>query len=704
MHFPQDEYTPFGYLDIPGHSRNLTPRGVLRSHDVGFRWHFPAYAGSYGGRREIYRAGVRLAVDGALAMEEYDRAISPYHSRSIFAFDLEHGAARIHSEWLPVGEHALHASVTVLGARRICLHVEYTRLLSANGEWGESGLVGRFMDGLLILQCFEDGEAFVLWTSASPLEIGVTADPALAASWATQPAPGIEAGFVTTLGERNDTVALHGVLVFGPAGDQSLEMIMARGKTVPEAQAHLQVARRAATGERARLIADDDAFWSRAPRLAGDWPAHWRRGLVYDLETIRMMVKAPLGVYRHIWDAMQIQAPRVVLAEAAMDALILSYADPGLAQELMLGTFADAALPNVPCSREDGTFNMVAADGTICGTAPEWGYPWLVLQQLDALEPNPGWLEQLYPRLAAYLDWWLLHRHDLDGWLHYACSWESGQDNSPRFGEQPLGGGHPTRHIRPVDLHAAVAHATSVMASFARTLGYTDDVTKWETQAAHWREQTASLWNNTRYADFDTQHDTFTTEDDIMLLAPLALGVADTGQIMASCDAITALDADRLVWPMFAWTAVEAAMRADKHDKAAILAAAICERAYTFWDARQLAPDRTLPGISCEYWPPSGRCGGEGYGWGAFTTHLVLHTLLGFRPQPAHLELRPNLPPDWRIAGRTYRARLHARGRALTISLEPLDAIGVRLTVNDQMTDTGWGTATTFDWDALAGS
>lgn len=40
MHFPQDEYTPFGYLDISGHSRNLTPRGVLRSHDAGLRWHF----------------------------------------------------------------------------------------------------------------------------------------------------------------------------------------------------------------------------------------------------------------------------------------------------------------------------------------------------------------------------------------------------------------------------------------------------------------------------------------------------------------------------------------------------------------------------------------------------------------------------------------------------------------------------------------
>ncbi len=30
MSFPQDDYTPFGYLHTPGHTRNLTPRGAAR--------------------------------------------------------------------------------------------------------------------------------------------------------------------------------------------------------------------------------------------------------------------------------------------------------------------------------------------------------------------------------------------------------------------------------------------------------------------------------------------------------------------------------------------------------------------------------------------------------------------------------------------------------------------------------------------------
>ncbi len=86
MSFPPDDYTPYGYLDIPTHTRNLRPLGVVRSFDVGFRWHVPAYAGSYGGRRETYRAGVRVALDGALDIAALSQATSPYHSRNLMAF------------------------------------------------------------------------------------------------------------------------------------------------------------------------------------------------------------------------------------------------------------------------------------------------------------------------------------------------------------------------------------------------------------------------------------------------------------------------------------------------------------------------------------------------------------------------------------------------------------------------------------------
>jgi hypothetical protein len=734
MAFPTDSYTPHGYLDTPTHTRNLTPRGVLRSWGAGFRWHAPAFAGMYGGRRETYRAGLCLGLGGACELADYDRAVSPYHSKDLIAFELERPGAALRAAFQLVGEHALHALAEPDGAPLTVL-VEYSRLLAARGEWGESGLVGRWEDGLLVLQGFEDGEAFVLWSSrpaallalsdagpdealralagqrpttsdegaSAPDEGRRTKDKSTAASDQRpttsdqRPTTGGASTFdegstalpLATIGARGQTVALHAALEFAP-GEQ-VELVLARGQTVDQARAALEQARRTAAPERARKRAADAAFWEAAPRLTGGWPEHWRRGLVYDLETVRMMVRQPAGVYRHLWDAMQIQAPRVVLAEAAMDALLLGYADPALAQQLLLGTFLDAPAPNVPCSREDGSYNMVSADGTVCGTAPAWGYPWLALGWIWALRPDLRWLEQIYPRLVAHLDWWQSRRAGPDGWLHYACSWESGQDDSPRFGPQPLGGGHPVRHIRPADLHGALAHACGTMAGFARALGRASEAAGWETRASALRRQTDQLWAGARYADFDTRAGRLTEVDDVMLLAPLALGQAEPARLPALREAARRVTPEELVWPMGAWTAVEAALAAGLDEHAAELAAAVCDRAYRFWDAPAAAPGRTLPGVACEYWPLDGRCGGEGYGWGAFTTHLLLRGLLGLAPAPDGLRLRPNLPPSWREPGRAYGLRWSWRGRPLELAVEPLEGGRWALTVNGARREGEWG-------------
>lgn len=700
MPFPTDDYTPYGYLDVPAHTRNLTPRGVLRSHDAGFRWHFPSFAGMYGGRRETYRAGLRLALDGALTLAEFDAASSPYHSKDCFTFALKRGAAICSATYQLIGEHSLHLRVDAEAAARIVVLAEYERMLAATGEWGESGLVGRAEDGTLILQGFEDGEAFVLWAARPWADCGIAPGGMVTRAWLGQAAPGLPAaGFVTVTGQPAQTVALHAALGFmGMNG--SLDVLLARGRTVAEAQRNLAAARAIANTELMRKRAADGAFWAAAPRLAGDWPAYWRRGLVYDLETLRMMVKPPVGIYLHRWDAMQIHAPRVVLAEAAIDALLLGYADAATAQELLIGTFLDAPAPNVPCSREDGSFNMVAADGTVCGTAPAWGCPWLVAAWLWQLQPDRQWLAQLYPPMAAYLRWWLAERRSADGGLFYACSWESGQDDSPRFGAQPLGGGHPVRHIRPADLHAAFAHACRVMAEFAHALAYTDDIPYWQALAHEFTARTQALWNGARFADFDTHTGQLTAQDDVMLLAPVALGIATPAQIAVLRPAIAALDPASITWPMGAWMATAAAEVAGLPEVACALAAAICERAYDFWDARAALPGRTLPGISCEYWPPDGRCGGEGYGWGAFTTHLVLHTLLGLAPASDGLHLRPNLPVAWRVPGREYCVALHWRSQPIAITLTAYGA-QARVTVNQQSALVPWGDALVYGWDTL---
>ncbi|MFC7547860.1 hypothetical protein [Plantactinospora sp. GCM10030261] len=697
--FPVDDYTPHGYLDVPGHTRRLTPRGVLRSHDVGFRWHYPALGTGYGGRRETYRAGLRIAVDGALALADFTGTRSPYHSKNLMEVVARHPAGTVTARFHLVGEDVLAARVTGRAGWRLTVRADYRRQVSADLGWGESGLVGRRTGTGLVLQGFEDGEVFVLWTAPAaaggPEPVAaVTGSAADAADWVTGGVPADTDDRVTVLGGTGQTVELSGLVEY-PAGDHDLTVLLARGRTEREARDRLDRARADLPVAYAAHVADDDRFWTTAPRLGGDWPDHWRRGLVYDLETLRMMVKRPVGVYTRQWDAMQVQAPRVVLGEAAIDALLLGWADPATAQRMLLGTFVDALAPNVPCSREDGTLNMVSADGSACGTGPQWGYPWLVVQRLYDRRPDRDWLDALYPHLSAYLDWWAAHRTDADGWLVHACSWESGQDLSPRFGDQPLGGGHPTHHLRPVDLHAAVAHAAATMAGFAGLLGRERDVPGWRALAAEHADRVALLWTGRRYADMDARTGAGTEVDDVMLWAPLTLGLAGAEQADAVRPAVRAVDPDTLVWPMFAWTAIDAAGAVGEWDTAAATAGAIVDRAYRFWDARTHDEGRTLPGIACEYWPLSGRCGGEGYGWGAFGVHLVLGVLAGIRVTGDRLAVRPNLPADLRVPGRRYDVRLTCSGRPVPVSLRPTDD-GVHVEVDGRGTDLAWGEEATW--------
>jgi len=697
MGFPVDRYTPHGYLHIPTHTRRLNPVGVVRSWEAGFRWHVPAYAGSYGGRRETYRAGVRLALDGRARLADLDEAASPYHTGSVMVHELRAGDARARVTWHLVGEHALCGSAQAdrTPGIRMALHASYRRCLSASGEWGESGLVGRLDDGLVVLQGFEDGDALVLWASAPALDLGITASAEDAAAWVGTRAPGAPpSGFVTTLGERGAEVELHAIVGLPFA---STTWVLARGRTLDDARRHLEEARREADATQRRLRTEDERFWRGAPQLTGDWPAHWRRGVVYDLETIRMMVRPPIGIYRHAWDGMQVQAPRVVLAETAMDSLVLAWADPALARSLLLGTLLDAPAPNVPCSREDGSYNMVAADGTVCGTSPAWGYPAWVAAHLDAMAPDAAWLRALYPALGGYIRWWLEHRRDAEGYLGYACSWESGQDLSPRFGDQPLGGGHPIRHIRPVDVHAALVQACVILAGFADRLGLPEEAARWRQGSEAVSRRLAELWDGTRWVDVDARSGRPTGQDDVMLAAPLALGAGRPDQTTQATrgtwlDACT--DDGALVWPMFAWTGVEALRAAGRPEQAAEAVTRIMDRAYGRWDAPVADPATALPGVSAEYWPIEGGGGGEGYGWGAFGVHLLLSVLVGIRvTRGGGLELRPCLPPTWRASGRAFGLELTIRGRRRSIALRPRGPADLDVDLDGRTHRLRWGDA-----------
>ena len=444
----------------------------------------------------------------------------------------------------------------------------------------------------------------------------------------------------------------------------------------------------------------DNTFWQTAPKLSGDWPDYVRRGPVYDFETLRMVVRQPAGIYQHPWDSMQIQVPRVVLAEAAIDALILSYADPDTAKALLLGTFADAPEPNVPCSREDASYNMIASDGSACGTAPEWCFPFHCIELVYRRTADRAWLGQLYPYLEAFIEWWQRNRHDPQGLPYYKCSWEAGQDNSARFGikDDPSGGGALTEHLWPVDLQAALAQCCWLLAAWATDLGLaTTKIERWNQQAKNYAAGLQRLWQPGQnwFHDFDRRTGRPTDVLDTMQLAPLLCRAANPEQIAALQNKLENPPLHgqvfpALMWPSTAFCLIEACHEAGRSDLAAQHSWTVLERVYRWTDARPdtVAPDKGgLPGVGREYWPqvsqsssnppvgqPVAGGGTEVYGWGCLGAYLLLRYVIGLQEErPAagksvSFALQPNLPPALLQTGKVYRVQnLPCRGLLLDI-------------------------------------
>jgi hypothetical protein len=312
---------------------------------------------------------------------------------------------------------------------------------------------------------------------------------------------------------------------------------------------------------------------------------------------------------------MQIQAPRTVLAEAAMDTLFLSYANPELAAEVILGHFESSPHPNLPCTPEDGSYNMVADDGQICGTAPEWGFPIWSCDRILRRTGDLRWLRRLYPRAATYLRWWLDHRRDAEGWMVYACSWESGQDVSSRFGPQQTGG-TIIEHVRPVDLQASMAQGAEILARWARllmeggitapALDFAAERAWWHTIANEFTFKTRQMWQGGWFRDYDAVAGEWSSQQDTMHLAPVFCGVADGGQIehlrrYFSQPPMHSSGWAPLSWPPVVMTLVGAAAAAQMPLDAAELAYRFIDASYRGTDSRELDEHGGLPGVTREY-------------------------------------------------------------------------------------------------------
>jgi mannosylglycerate hydrolase MGH1-like protein len=703
---PRDDFTPHGYLDNPYHSWKLNPGGVLRSlAPLGMGWHVPNL-GSYVRNQFQYTAHLSIGLKvGELVLvtpEDFARhrctITSHLHTKNRVEYTciVPRYDMKLKARYFLIQEHALGCMLSLATTAKQPLqvtcyllhlhtHNPFTSRLWEHGLYACEGS----REGTMMLGIASEGDVFVHGARSAdgfPVSFGETGYVVSleeAAAWAR----GIAVAPPTITQSQPDTgwqvrtVILPCSLTLGGESDGSeriLNVVLARGVSQDQSYQHWEDSMEEIAHAEAEHRADDEQFWRQAPQLSGDWPDSWRRGLVYDIETLRMVMRPSVGLIPHVFDGMQLQAPRLVLAEAAMDTLFLSYANPELAAEVILGHFESAPHPNLPCMREDGSYNMVADDGQICGTAPEWGFPLWCCDQMVRRTGDLRWLRRLYSRTAAYLRWWLDHRRDTEGWLAYACSWESGQDVSTRFGPQQTGG-TIIQHVRPVDLQASMAQGAEILVRWATLLAadnssedMSSEITFWRNIADEFTVKTRLMWQHGWFRDYDAVTDEWSEQQDAMHLVPVFCGVAGWGEVeqlrpFLAQPPLHSSGWAPLSWPPVVMTLVGAACAAQMPLVAAELAYRFIDASYRSTDSRELDEHGGLPGVTREYRQAvtTGKWGAidyvnagiEGYGWGALSIHLLMRYLLGLREEEADkITIAPALPQALRRVGTTYRA------------------------------------------------
>jgi hypothetical protein len=342
---------------------------------------------------------------------------------------------------------------------------------------------------------------------------------------------------------------------------------------------------------------------------------------------------------------------------------------------------------------------MVAADGAVCGTSPAWCLPFHNLWLLWLRRPDHDWLRAVYPRLAAYLRWWLAERTDSAGWVVYQCTWESGEDNTPRLDSSRSGDAVIRDLVRPVELQAAVAVSAEILRRFALALGEADQGAQWAGVYAEYRDRTRRMWDpaTVRFRDLDPATGGWRQApasgpywgagagDQIspLQLIPLLYGVATEEQIAALRHRLAEyVAAPWTWWPSWSYHVAEAALAAGAPEVAAGLAEAVIDRVYRQMDRRGRDDGRPLPGVAPEFWPEAAPDGAllwepaEAYGWGANSVLYLVRYLIGLVESDdisrKQFHLRPALPLALRVRDAPYAVRnLNIRGARFDLTYQP---------------------------------
>ena len=269
--------------------------------------------------------------------------------------------------------------------------------------------------------------------------------------------------------------------------------------------------------------------WLQGVKLPPGLPAARHRTLAKALSVMKTQVYSPEGRIRHRWTTPDRWPHRKMwLWDSVFHAIGWRHVNPELARSAI-----DAVLD---MQAPDGFIaHMMDPNGTSRFTQP----PVLALgvKAVQQVQSLPGWLETVYPKLEAYLEWDLAHR-DRDGgglveWEiegdPFCRSGESGMDNSPRF--------DTATQMDAVDFNSFLALECEIMAEFALQLGRPADTAKWQRRYDTLCQLIVSrLWSEAQGFFVDYDHDRKTPSSVL----------ASSGFLPLICGAATMAQAEQL--------------------------------------------------------------------------------------------------------------------------------------------------------------
>lgn len=190
-------------------------------------------------------------------------------------------------------------------------------------------------------------------------------------------------------------------------------------------------------------------------------PQYWTDGFKAVNAQADVYLKAPgkdKNPYWHVHPSSMYKG--VYLWDSAFISLIWKHKNASIAEEIIRSVLHN--------QQPDGRVPHVKS---ILGTSP-WTQPpvlsWAAVDILSKTQ-NPKFVTDIYPKLRKYHSWlWKTRRHEATGLFFWAHAYESGIDNSPRFGNRDESHYNDTKKIGAVDISSYLVMDAKALITLAQ--------------------------------------------------------------------------------------------------------------------------------------------------------------------------------------------------------------------------------------------